>query len=108
MSKKSNKNLPKEEVVTQEVATKAEVKKESKPIVVKAKKKEKKDKKSSVMVKKRKETGSELKKVSWPTFPKVIKQTGVVFAVVLIFTTILLGIDRLLSWLFDLLTSGIM
>ncbi len=32
-----------------------------------------------------KEMWSELKSVSWPTFPKVVKQTGVVIAVVLVF-----------------------
>lgn len=32
-----------------------------------------------------KEVFSELKKVTWPTFPKVIKNTGVVLAVVLVF-----------------------
>ena len=31
-----------------------------------------------------KDTFSELKKVTWPTFPKIIKQTGIVLVVVLI------------------------
>lgn len=70
-------------------------------------KSKKKEKKPNVIVKKMKETGSELKKVSWPNFAKVAKQTGIVFAVVLIFAVVLLGIDRLLSWLFDLLTSSL-
>ena len=32
-----------------------------------------------------KEMGSELKKITWPSFGKVLKQTGVVLAVVLVF-----------------------
>lgn len=67
----------------------------------------KKEKKPNVLAKKAKEIGSELKKVSWPSFSKVVKNTGVVLVVVLIFTLVLLGIDRLLYWLFDLLTSGL-
>ncbi len=52
-----------------------------------------------------KETNSELKKVSWPTFKNVVKQTGVVLAVVVIFAVVLFGIDRLLGWLYSLLIS---
>ncbi len=48
---------------------------------------------------------SELKKVSWPTVSKVIKQTGIVLAVVLFFLLIVLGIDSLLSYLLKLLVS---
>ena len=51
------------------------------------------------------ETASELKKVNWPTAGSVIKKTGIVLAVVLIFAVVLFGIDRLLSWLFELLTN---
>ncbi len=79
--------------------------------VVKANKKIKESKKTKKQVvakkgglrKKLKETGSELKKVNWPSFARVVKQTGVVIAVVVIFTVILLGIDYLLSTLFSLL-----
>ena len=49
------------------------------------KKKVKKEKKENKLVRKLKETGSELKKVTWPKFPKVVKQTGVVLAVVVFF-----------------------
>jgi preprotein translocase subunit SecE len=56
--------------------------------------------------KKLKETGSELKKVTWPDFPKVVKKTGVVIAVVIIFTVILFGVDRLIGFLFSLLTKN--
>lgn len=74
------------------------VKQTAKPKTVK---KEVKPKKSLSKVVK--ETGSELKKVSWPTFPKVVKQTGVVITVVVVFTLILFGFDRLFSWLYTLL-----
>ena len=40
-----------------------------------------------------KETFTELKKVSWPTFAKVLKQTGVVIVVVLIFLVVITGFD---------------
>ncbi len=65
-------------------------------------KKEKKDKKG--VTQKSKEMVSELKKVSWPSFGKVVKTTGVVLLVVTVCTLILFGADRLFSWLiFDLL-----
>ena len=54
-----------------------------------------------------KETFSELKKVSWPTFKEVVKKTGVVIAVVLFFALILFGVDRLFSWLYGLFTAGL-
>ena len=40
-----------------------------------------------------KDVFSELKKVSWPTFGKVVKQTGVVIAVVLIFLVFITAFD---------------
>ena len=69
-------------------------------------KKKKKEKKPSKIVKKTKETFSELKKVTWPTFPTVVKQTGVVLAVVIFFTVVLFGFESLLGWLFSLLTKS--
>ena len=62
-------------------------------------KKSNKDKKGGVG-KKIKESVSEIKKVNWPTFAKVCKQTGMVISVVVICTLVLFGIDRLLSLLF--------
>ena len=50
-----------------------------------------------------KETFGELKKVSWPSFGKVVKATGVVLTVVVFFTAILFGIDYGLKWLHYLL-----
>ncbi len=67
------------------------------------KKDKKKKEKSHKISKKTKETVSELKKVTWPTFPDVVKRTGVVLAVVIIFAVVLFGIDVLLSFLSSLL-----
>ena len=68
------------------------------------KKKAKKEKKGGVG-KKLKETVSELKKVSWPSFGTVVKKTGVVLAVVVIFTVVLFGFDYVLGLLYNLFTS---
>lgn len=67
------------------------------------KKKEKKNKKG--LIKKTKETASELKKVTWPSFGEVVKKTGVVIAFVVIFGLLIFGIDTLLSWLVTLLVA---
>lgn len=63
--------------------------------------KNKKDNKKAKAPKKSKtkETISELKKVSWPSFKTVLKNTGMVLAVVLIFGLIVFGIDSLIIWL---------
>jgi preprotein translocase subunit SecE len=45
---------------------------------------------------------SELKKVTWPTFAKVIQQTGVVIVVVLVFLVIITAFDRGLLELLNL------
>ena len=66
-----------------------------------AKKKEKKPEK--VKRNRAKETISELKKVSWPSFGKTMKQTGMVISVVLIFMLLVLGIDSLVSFLIQLI-----
>lgn len=52
-----------------------------------------------------KETFSELKKVSWPTVPTVVKQTGTVLLVVAIFLVVLFLFDLLLSFLYKKLFS---
>ena len=44
---------------------------------------------------------SELKRVTWPTFPKVVKQTGVVLVVVLAFLVVITAFD---TGLLNLLT----
>ena len=82
--------------------------KKDKVVEVKAKdvnKKKKKDKvkKPNKIAKSLKDTGNELKKISWPSFKEVVKQTGVVLVVVLVFALVLFGFDRLCSWLTGLL-----
>ncbi len=47
-----------------------------------------------------KETFSELKKVSWPKFSTVVKQTGAVLLLVAVFLVVLFGFDMLLSFLY--------
>ena len=53
--------------------------------------------------KKCKEIFSELKKVSWPSFGKVVRNTGVVIAVVLMFLVVITGVDFGLSALLNLI-----
>lgn len=67
--------------------------------------------------KKRKEPGkvrrwfkdffSELKKVTWPTFAKVMKQTGTVLLVTLCFLLVVLAFDSLLGYLYEQLLGGL-
>ena len=64
-------------------------------------KKNKTEKKS--LKKKMSEVVSELKKVSKPSFGKVVKNTCVVISVVAICTLALFGVDKLFSLLYDLL-----
>lgn len=52
--------------------------------------------------KKLREVFSELKKVTWPTFGKVVKQTGVVIVVVLIFLIVISLMDVGLTALLNL------
>ena len=49
-----------------------------------------------------KDVFAELKRVSWPTFGKVVKQTGVVIAVVLVFLVVITAFDFGLSELLKL------
>ena len=63
------------------------------------KKDKKKDKKPGFfkrMGMKAKDVFSELKKVNWPGFAKVVKKTGIVLAVVLIFLLVILAFDTAL------------
>lgn len=59
------------------------------------------------MGRKIKETFSELKRVTWPTFPKVVKATCVVLVVVLIFTVVVTAINFGLQSLLDLITNSL-
>ena len=75
---------------------------------VETKKVKPKNKKPNVFVRigrKLKEVFSEIKKVSWPSFGKVVKQTGVVIGVVLIFVILITAIDFGLTNLLKLLNS---
>ncbi|HPG92846.1 MAG TPA: preprotein translocase subunit SecE [Clostridia bacterium] len=45
---------------------------------------------------------SELKKVSWPTFSTVVKNTGVVLVVVLFFLIVIGASDAFFGWLLQL------
>ena len=70
--------------------------------------KQDKNKKPNIFVRmgrKIKETFSELKRVTWPSFGKALKATGVVLVVVLVFTVVFTGINYGLSELLDLMTS---
>lgn len=101
-----------EEIKTTEV----EEVKETTPVETTAKvekkteqKKEKTEKnKKNKKVKEKKVSGasktfSELKKVSWPSFGTVVKQTSVVIVVVLAFLLVIFGLDKLCSWLIGLI-----
>jgi len=50
-----------------------------------------------------KKSWSELKKVSWPTFKTVLKNTGIVVLVVLFFSVVIYGFDTLVGWLITLI-----
>ncbi len=54
-----------------------------------------------------KETFAELKKVTWPTFGKTMKQTGAVFIVTVFFLIILLVMDQLLGLAHRQLIKGL-
>lgn len=67
-----------------------------------------KNKKPNIFVRigrKLKETFSELKRVTWPTFPQALKATGVVLAIVIVFLIITTGVNYGFSALLQLLTS---
>ena len=72
-------------------------------------KKSKKDKKPGFFARlgrKMKDVFSELKKVSWPTFAKVLKETGIVLAVVLVFLVVITAFDVGLDTLLKLITGN--
>lgn len=70
-----------------------------------AKEKEKKPNIFVRMGRKIKEVFSELKRVTWPTFPKVVKATCVVLVVVITFTVVATLINYGLQELLGLITS---
>ncbi len=84
------------------------MKKENSTKKVVAKKSQDKNKKPNIFVRmgrKLKEVFSEIKKVSWPSFNKVVKQTGVVIGVVAIFFVVIMLMDLGLGELLKLLTK---
>ncbi len=112
MSKKKNSSLAmtKDEASNNEIETiKTEKVKEDKKSKtqknVKNTKNGKNKKEKGSLKRKAKETFSELKKVTWPTFGEVCKKTGVVLVVVLIFAVIIFGMDYGLGALMKLLTK---
>lgn len=52
-----------------------------------------------------KEVFSELKRVTWPKFPAVVKTTGVVLVIVFAFLAVTTGVDALLNLLLKLLVA---
>lgn len=89
----------KAESPAQEPAKVDNQKKSSNEVKKQDKKKKAKNKKPNKIAKALKETNSELKKVTWPKFSTVVKQTGVVLLVAAIFLLVVFGLDRLCSWL---------
>ena len=53
-----------------------------------------------------KEVVGELKKVTWPSFGKVVKNTLLVIGIVLLITIALFAVDRIFSWIYQLLVQG--
>lgn len=103
MAKNTNHNtseVKEVETVEETVVAPAKTKKEKAPKKNKKAKVDAAQKKSKI-----KETFGELKKVSWPSFGKTMKQTGMVLSIVLIFGVVVLGIDLLISFIINLLSS---
>lgn len=85
-----------------------ELEKESRPNKPEKSKKQDKNKKPNFFVRmgrKLKETFSELKRVTWPSFGKALKATGVVLAIVLAFIVVVTGVNYGFSELLKFLTS---
>ena len=80
----------------------------AKPVEAKTDAKKAKKKKGKPNIFKRlgakiKDVFSELKKVTWPTFPKVVKKTGVVLVVVIAFLVVITAFDYGLMQLLELI-----
>lgn len=103
----ADKNSAKQDQISQGVVVKGDKKqdKNSKDKKKDIKKKDRKDKEKKSIARKTKETVSELKKVTWPTFGEVVKKTGIVIVFVLIFGLFLFGVNTLLGWLAGLLVT---
>ena len=106
MAKNNKKEVLNDVNAEDEVVQKAMENQESK----KAKKEAKAPKKAKAVKaepkkSKIKETFGELKKVTWPSFGKAMKQTGMVLSLVLVFGVLVLGIDLLISFIINTLSS---
>ncbi len=51
------------------------------------------------------EVRAELKKVSWPTRPEVIRYSVIVFVALVVFTAFVFGVDYLFEWFFRGVTN---
>lgn len=95
----NNEEIKTTEVKQTAVDTNAKVEKKTEKVVKNKKNKKVKENKVNGASK----TFSELKKVSWPNFKTVVKQTSVVIVVVLAFLLVIFGLDKLCSWLIGLI-----
>ena len=96
-----------DEILTVKESKKAEKlsKEEKKALKLKNQKAKAKAKNDKPKRSRTKEIVSELKKVNWPSFGKVCKQTGAVLVVVGLFMLAVLGIDTLVALILDLITK---
>jgi preprotein translocase subunit SecE len=101
-----------EQNVEEKVLSKKELKAQAKKEKELAKEKAKQDKLKRQKVQKKEKRGlfkrikdswGELRRTTWPTFGTVVKKTGVVLLVVILFTAVLFGIDAGLGALYRLL-----
>ena len=51
------------------------------------------------------EVRAELKKVSWPTRPEVIRYSVIVFVALVVFTAFVFGVDWVFDWFFNFVTN---
>lgn len=70
-------------------------------------KKEKKNKEPGKVRRWFKDFFSELKKVTWPSFTNVLKQTGIVLLVTICFLIVMIAFDALFGLMYDGLISGL-
>lgn len=81
-------------------------KKDMKKNPAKTKNKDKKEGFFKKIGRKFKELWSELKKVTWPEWRAVLKNTGIVLVVVLFFFLVIWGFDSLMTYLLGLLVNA--
>ena len=99
-----NRELSKKELKEQAKIEKQQAKERAKLEKQKKDKKQKKERKPGLF-KRLRDSWGELKKTTWATFGTVVRKTGVVLLVVLIFTAVLFGIDYGLGALYRLLVG---